>query len=51
MTDSKKYKLAMFAVLKYVDISADDKLEVLELLMSDRRTALYSEERQEAGSE
>jgi hypothetical protein len=47
MKKSEKYYLAMCAVIDNHHMSTPDKLEVLEVLMEDRRTALYCEKQEE----
>ena len=44
MKKSKHYKLAMCAVIDSPRIAAEDKLEVLETLMAEKRLAEYGEE-------
>lgn len=50
MKKSDIYQLAMLAVVDSEDIEAHDKLEVVEVLMNDKRVAEWSE-KQEAGTE
>lgn len=47
MRKSEAYTLAMKAVLR-ADFSESKKIEILELLMRDRSTALFVEGREEA---
>lgn len=50
MKNSEKYYHAMLCVLQS-GISSDRKLEILELLMDDRKTALFVEKREEEKKE
>ena len=51
MKESKHYKLAMFAVIDSQRIPTEEKLEVLETLMADKRIAEYAEEAEEQEAE
>ena len=51
MKKSEKYYLAMCAVIDNHHISTADKLEVLEVLMDNRGTALYCEKQEEKTNE
>ena len=43
MKKSEQYKVAMKAVLAYTSINADQKIEIVETLLSDKRMAEYGE--------
>jgi hypothetical protein len=45
MKKSEMYKAAQLAVLKSEEISAEDKLEILNELLSDESTAIFTEKR------
>lgn len=51
MKKSEKYRLAMCAVLENSYLTTTDKLEILDVLMDDRRTALFTEKRGETENE
>lgn len=46
MKKSEMYKAAQLAVLKSDDISAEDKLKILNELLSDESVARFSEKRE-----
>lgn len=47
MRKSEQYKAAIHLVLGYnIKVTNDERLEIVETLMADRRTAIYSEERE-----
>lgn len=48
MKKSEAYKMAMIAVLADGDIDFDDTIDIMEVLIADRRSALWTEEREEA---
>lgn len=48
MKKSEMYKVAQIVVIKSEDISAEDKLEIIDVLMKDERLALWSEEQEQA---
>ena len=50
MKKSDRYHAAMVAVIEYHGMRAADKIEIIELLISDRNIAKWSEE-QEAKKE
>lgn len=48
MKKSEALKMAMVAVLGDGDIDFDETIEIMEVLIEERRSALWSEEREEA---
>ena len=51
MKKSERYYLAMCEVIDNHHLATADKLEVLEVLMDDRRTALYVERTEEENND
>lgn len=51
MKKSVAYNVAQIAVLKSQNISAEDKLEILRVLMDDENIAIYVEEREAKADE
>ena len=47
MKKSEHYKLAMYAVIDSPRITTEQKLEILETLVVEKRMAEYGEEREE----
>lgn len=43
MKKSEQYQAAMRAVVAYNSLSADQKIEVIDTLLSDQRLAVFSE--------
>ena len=43
MKKSEKYHMAMLAVVNSVSLNAEDKLEVIEMLMTEKSVAEYCE--------
>ena len=48
MKKSEKYQAAMIAVVNSIKLDAEVKLEVLERLMSDKSTAVWCENQENA---
>jgi hypothetical protein len=48
MKKSEALKMAMIAVLADGDIDYEDTIQIMEVLIEERRSALWSEEREEA---
>ena len=48
MKRSEKYQAAMVAVVNSIELEAEVKLEVLEQLMSDKATAVWCEQQENA---
>lgn len=48
MKKSEALKMAMIAVLADGDIDFDDTIQIMKVLMDERRVALWNEEREEA---